>query len=339
MFGGNNMENSKNKLTSVEIGSLWSTYMSASLSQRVLQHFTEKMVDKQMKQVIEHALNLSVQHLQSIEEIFTSEGYPIPEGFTKDDVNSDVPRLFSDTFCLVYVKHMANYGLTNYGTYYSYSSDQRTLNFFEKALMKTIKLQDQSTKLMLDKGVYSHAPYLSYPEHSSFIQDEKYYLNIGLFTNDRPLNAVEIRHLYKSTITNTIGGYLLLGFSQVADSQEVRDHMLKGKGITDRHRESLNQKIENENLDPPSFPDFEVTDSTISPFSDKLMMAHVAFLAGIGISDYGIALGQSQRSDLAFLFGKLITGSERYAKNSAELAIKNKWLEQPPQFSDVQRSL
>ncbi len=313
--------------------------MSASLSQRVLQHFTEKMVDKQMKQVIEHALKLSVQHLQCIKEIFTSEGYPIPEGFTKDDVNSDVPRLFSDTFCLIYVKHMANYGLINYGTYYSYSSDKRTLNFFENALMKTVKLQDQSTKLMLDKGVYSHAPKLSYPEHSSFIQDEKFYLNIGLFTNDRPLNAVEIRHLYKSTITNTIGGYLLLGFSQVADSQEVRDHMLKGKGITDRHRESLNQKIENENLDPPSFPDFEVTDSTISPFSDKLMMAHVAFLAGIGISDYGIAMGQSQRSDLAFLFGKLITGSELYAKNSAELAIKNKWLEQPPQFSDVQRSL
>lgn len=331
------MENSKNKLTSVEIGSLWSNYMSASLSHRVLQHFAEKMVDKQMKQVIEFALDLSVQHQQSLEEIFISEDYPIPQGFTEDDVNSGVPRLFSDTFCLIYVKHMANYGLRNHGAYYSYSSDQRTLKFFEKALMDTIKLQDQSTNLMLDKGVYSHAPRFSYPEHSSFIQDEKHYLNIGLFTNDRPLNAVEIRHLYKSTITNTIGGYLLLGFGQVADSQEVRDHMLKGKGITESHRESLNQKIKNENLDPPSFPDFEVTDSTIAPFSGKLMMAHVAFLAGIGISDYGMGMGQSQRADLTFLYGKLIAGSQRYAKNSADLAIENKWLEQPPQFSNVQR--
>ncbi|WP_010529045.1 DUF3231 family protein [Lentibacillus jeotgali] len=332
------MESNKNKLTSIEIGSLWSTYMSASLSQRVLQHFTEKMVDKQMRQIIEYALDLSVQHLQSLEEIFISEGHPIPQGFTEEDVNAGVPRLFSDTFCLIYVKHMANYGLRNYGAYYSYSSDQRTLNFFEQALQKTIKLQDQSTKLMLDKGVYSHAPYFSYPEHPSFIQDAKYYLNIGLFTNDRPLNAVEIRHLYKSTITNTIGGYLLLGFSQVADSQEVRDHMLKGKDITDNQRESLNQKIKKENLDPPSFPEFEVTDSTVSPFSDKLMMGHVAFLAGIGISDYGMAMGQSQRADLIFLYGKLITGAQRYAKSSADLAIKNKWLEQPPQFPDVQRS-
>ena len=128
---------------------------------------------------------------------------------------------------------------------------------------------------MLEKGVYSHAPYISYPEHPSFIRDEKYYLNTGLLTNDRPLNAIEIRQLYSNTITNCIGSYLLLGFSQVAHSQEVRNHMLKGNNMADSHRNALNQKIKNENLDPPSFPEFEVTDSTISPFSDKLMMAHV----------------------------------------------------------------
>ncbi|GGK03882.1 hypothetical protein GCM10007063_27780 [Lentibacillus kapialis] len=332
MFGGDNIENPKHKLTSVEIGSLWSAYISASLSQRVLQYFIAKMTDEEMKQVVEHSLSLSEHYLQSIEEIFTSEGYPVPEGFTENDVNTDAPRLFSDTFCLIYVKHMANYGLRNYGTYYAYSSDQRTLTFFEDALARTITLQDQATTLMLDKGVYSHAPYLSYPDHSQFIQDEKHYLNTGLFTDDRPLNAIEIRHLYASAITNTLAGYLLLGFSQVADSQEVRNHMLKGKSITDSHRESLNQKIRHENLDPPSFPMFEVADSTISPFSDKLMMGHVAFLSGIGIADYGTSMGQSQRSDLTVLYGKLMTRALRYAKNSAELAIQNKWLEQPPQF-------
>jgi hypothetical protein len=186
---------------------------------------------------------------------------------------------------------------------------------------------------MLNKGVYVHSPYFSYPENRSFIQDEKYYFNTGIFTNNRPLNAIELRHLYANTITNILGGYLLLGFSQVADSQEVRDHMLKGKQISFKHKDTLSEKIKNENLDPPTFPRFEVTDSTISPFSDKLMMAHVAFLAGLGVGDYGMAIGEAQRADLAVLFGKLMTEAGRYAKNSADLAIKNKWLEQPPQFS------
>lgn len=328
------MENPKNKLTSVEIGALWSTYIASSLSRRVLGYFVEKMVDEEMKEVVSYSLELSVQYLQSIEEIFKNEGYPVPQGFTEDDVNQDAPRLFSDTYCLVYVKHMANFGLRIYGTYYSFSSDKRTLNFFHEALMKTTKLQDQATRVMLDKAVYSHAPYLSYPEHPNFIQDQKYFMNIGLFTDDRPLNAVEIRELYANTITNTVGGYLLLGFSQVADSQEVKDYMIKGKGITNNHRKALNKKFENEHLDHPSFPEFEVTDSTIPPFSDKLMMGHITFLAGLGISSYGMAIGQCQRSDLTVLFSKLMIEAGGYAKDGANLAIKNRWLEQPPLFAN-----
>ena len=64
-----------------------------------------------------------------------------------------------------------------------------------------------------------------------------------------------------------------------------------------------------------------------------------AFLSGIGVADYGIAIGQSQRSDLAVLFGKLMTEAGRYAKDSAAPAIKNKWLEQPPQFPEAPRNL
>lgn len=327
------MNNHKNKCTSVEIGSLWMTYMESSLSQRVLQYFVEKVTDQDIQQVTEYSLKLSGQYLHSIEDIFMSENYPVPQGFTENDVNIDSPRLFSDTFCLIYVKHMANFGLKNYATSYSYSSDKRTLNFFEEALSTTTKLQNKATTLMLNKGVYSYAPYFPYPENPSFIQDTSY-MNTGIFKKNRPLNATEMRLLYANTITNILGSYLLLGFSQVTDSQEIKDHMLKGKTISDKHRDALDQKIRNENLDPPSFPFFEVTNSTTSPFSNKLMMGHVTFLGGLGVGNYGLATGQAQRADLTALFGRLMAEAGRYSKDSAALAIKNKWLEQPPQFPD-----
>jgi hypothetical protein len=74
-----------------------------------------------------------------------------------------------------------------------------------------------------------------------------------------------------------------------------------------------------------------VTDSTESPFSEKLMLNHVLLMATQGISYKGMALADSTRSDLQAMYLKLLTEIMKYAKDGADILIENRWLEQPPQ--------
>ncbi|MCU9612667.1 DUF3231 family protein [Caldibacillus lycopersici] len=50
--------------------------------------------------------------------------------------------------------------------------------------------------------------------------------------------------------------------------------------------------MKEDNLPVPEKWDAEITDSIISPFSDKLMMFHAAFLVNAALSYYGAALDQ-----------------------------------------------
>ncbi|MFK9091444.1 DUF3231 family protein [Bacillus salipaludis] len=74
----------------------------------------------------------------------------------------------------------------------------------------------------------------------------------------------------------------------------------------------------------------EVTDSKISPFSDKLMLNHIVILISAAVGYLGAGLSVSQRRDLAVEYGKMLAQVGLYAEDGAELLIKNGWLEQPP---------
>lgn len=76
------------------------------------------------------------------------------------------------------------------------------------------------------------------------------------------------------------------------------------------------------------------TDSTITPFSDKLMMFHAVMLNAAGIGHYGISLGRSPRRDLGAHFTRLSAEIVLYGEDGMNLMIDNGWLEQPPQATD-----
>jgi hypothetical protein len=88
------------KLTASELSYLWTSYLADSMAVCVLQYFLVHMDDKDIKTLTAHALDLSKKHVDFIREIFTKERIQIPQGFTEDDVNLLVKRLFSDTFYL-----------------------------------------------------------------------------------------------------------------------------------------------------------------------------------------------------------------------------------------------
>jgi hypothetical protein len=70
-----------------------------------------------------------------------------------------------------------------------------------------------------------------------------------------------------------------------------------------------------------------VTNSTTSPFSDKLMMFHTQVLIQASIAFYGAALSVSMRKDLASHYLRLTGEVLLYAEDGTNIMINNGWLE------------
>lgn len=78
-------------LRSFEMGKLWATYMGNSMSIQILSYFHQHCEDENIKMLLENGLALSKDFTQRIEGFFRNDNFPIPVGFTKDDVNLGAP--------------------------------------------------------------------------------------------------------------------------------------------------------------------------------------------------------------------------------------------------------
>jgi hypothetical protein len=81
-------------LTSTEIAALWTQYMNETMSICFSKYALETIEDPDIKKIYETALHLSERHVLTIKDFFTKEQFPIPYGFTEQDVNVKAPRLF-----------------------------------------------------------------------------------------------------------------------------------------------------------------------------------------------------------------------------------------------------
>ena len=96
-------------------------------------------------------------------------------------------------------------------------------------------------------------------------------------------------------------------FRQVAGMEEVRKFMLKEVKLARQDAERFDAILQQDHLPIPESWDAEITDSTLSPFSDKLLMFHIAFLVNAALSYYGAAIGSSLRSDIILNLSKVFT--------------------------------
>ncbi|WP_094604895.1 hypothetical protein SPSIL_018330 [Sporomusa silvacetica DSM 10669] len=83
-------------------------FYGLSMQVYVLQYLAQKANDQEIKPIIEYAQNLSEWHVENVGQIFKLEKFPIPKGFTNEDVNLNAPRLYSDTLNLRYVGNVSN---------------------------------------------------------------------------------------------------------------------------------------------------------------------------------------------------------------------------------------
>ncbi|WP_394176301.1 DUF3231 family protein [Guptibacillus hwajinpoensis] len=321
------------KLTSAEITTLWGTYMNNSGSICHLKYYLNTVEDTEIKSVIQYALDISQLHVNTITQIFTQEDYPVPHGFKLyEDVDVTAPRLFSDTYLLNNVNYLGKIGIKAYSTATTVAVREDVYSFFSQCLRESDNLIKQTNDLLLAKGLYTRSPYLPKPESYDFVKQKSYLA--GFFGEKRPLTGTEITNLYTNFQRNALGVATLIGYSQVAQDEEVKQFLLRGKEMANKHCEIFGSFLKESDLPCPMTLDTEVTDSITYTFSDRIVMFYTTSLIALSVGYYGASISMSPRRDIGVMYSRLVAEILKYADDGAKILIKHGWMEEPPRALD-----
>ncbi len=320
------------KLTSTEVASLWTSYQNDTMAICVLTYMLAKVEDAEIRPVFEFALELATTHIEIISGIFREEKHPIPYGFTDEDVDISAPRLFSDAYWLIYLHEMTIHGLAGYAVALTTSTRSDIRDYYTQCNHSSTDLYNKTTDILLSKGIFSRPPHISIPDKAEFVKKQSF-LN-GWFADRRPLNAIEISNIFFNLEKDLVSRALHIGFSQVTKSKEVTDFMVRGTDMTYKHIEVFSSILHENDLPSPNHWESEVTNSTTSPFSDKLMMFHSLLLLSTAVGFYGAGMAVCMRRDIGLQYQRIITETQKLTEDGAELFIDKGWMEQAPQADD-----
>ncbi|WP_088224701.1 DUF3231 family protein [Desulfosporosinus sp. FKB] len=323
------MEQHHINLTTPEISSLWKAYMQNISNLYVFKHFQQNMQDSEIMPLVKEQINLSQKFIDKIKQIFTNENFPIPKGFSDDDLILSAPALYSDLYGLSYVYRFNQMVFSDYATIITKVAREDIVEFFYECLNLSGALFKKALNLMLSKGVYDRPPKMPYPRQVEFIQKRGSLLETW-FGEHRPLNAMELGEIFYIIERNYIGLLMLMGFIQVMHDKEIKDYLIRGKGLAQKQIDIFNKILKKEEHLGNLPVSMEVTDTTVSPFSDKLIMFLVSTSVTAGLYLCAYAMSLSFRKDLALHYATLMMEIMKYGEEGLKILIERGWMEQPP---------
>ncbi|HJV46659.1 MAG TPA: DUF3231 family protein [Bacillota bacterium] len=326
------METHHPDLTSAELATLWTQYMNDTLGLCVNRYMLEIVEDSGIRSLIEYAIHLGESHVEKIKTFLSSDNFPIPQGFTDHDVNMKTPRLFTDQFCLHFLNIMSIHGCHAYSAAVTSVSREDVRHYFTECNASAIELCNRTKAELLNKGIYFRAPHISPPVNIEFIKSENFLT--GWLGDKRPLNCIEITDLIFNLKKSFMAKALSIAFSQVVKSKDARNFLIEATEIKKRHTELFCEVLRESDLPSPPDYDSEITNSTVAPFSDKLMMFLMGFLYKTALVYYGTGMAASPRRDLVAKYGSVIVDDIAVESKWMNIMINNSWLEQPFLASD-----
>lgn len=324
--------NETQPLTTVEMGKLWTTYMGNSMSTQILSYFLQHCEDPYIRTLLENGLALSKDFIQRIEVFFHESNFPIPQGFSEEDVNPGAPRLFEDQFYVHYLKYAAKAGLSLYSIAIPLVMREDIREFFVYVNQCTTIFLGQINNVLIDKKFMVKAPSIPTPEKVDFINKQSFLT--GWFGDVRPLHAMEIVHLYDNIENNTTSKALLLGFHQTVRDEKIKQLFKRGIDMTDKAVKQFSEKLQIENLQTPSYLDHLVTTSTYPPFSDKIMLFHKVDMFSMKMRSFGNAIAVNGRRDIAALYERTMLNVGLFVDDATNHLIDEGWMESPPKAFD-----
>ena len=319
-------------LNSAEIANLWSSYLISSIQSCIIKYLQKTVKDQEILNVLNYAFETAQNNHHRVVKIFQLENYPVPQGFTDDDVDLGSPQLFSDSFILNYIEELAKIRINGYSTALPMTARKDVLEFVNECYVSSAELYNKAVSLMLSRGIYIRPPYIEIPKKIDFVKKLNYLT--GFLGDRRPLNAIEISHIFETIKLNTFRKALYIAFSQVAKTKEVREFMLRGKELSGKHIEIFSSIMIKNDLPITMSWDLGVTDSTSPPFSDKLMMQHIRAMNVVATAHYGKAFSAIMRKDLVTNFSHSMLEFSLYMEDGLNILIDNGWMEETPQTLD-----
>ena len=142
-------------------------------------------------------------------------------------------RLYSDTFMLYYIQNMGATGVNSYSVALPNAARIDIREYYTSCVGSSCELYNRAFNVLQEKGYLYSFSYIPYPNQGEFVQ--KQHFLAGWMGEQRPLTSVEISFLFFNLYRNFLGSALLTGFSQVAQSKEVRRYMVRGAEISKHH--------------------------------------------------------------------------------------------------------
>jgi hypothetical protein len=324
-------------LTSSEIGNLWMTYKEKTMFMRFLEYFLEHADDPEAQNLLTVNYDDTVQTVDKLKNLFQQEGAVIPIAFTENDVIKGVPKLFDYMYDLMFLHMISKIEVSLYALYstMSYRKDIREL--YRELTANAQEMYDQCTQFLLDKGVLVRPPFMSMPNEATFVKNKNYLSGLNILKEERSLNAIEISLIHHAIETNLTGMQLMMGFAQVAKDKQVKEYFVKGMKLSKEIETTLGEFLRQDYIEPPATHAGKATNSTITPFSDKIMMYITNLLSTFGLGSNALGGAFSLRSDLPLTMTRLAKKIFTFAKEGGVIMIKNGWMEEPPQVEDRQK--
>lgn len=315
-------------LTSSELGYLWTGYSINEMSIWFLMVFGEHAKDQEIKELFTSAIEIAEKLLAKRKVLLSNEGFPLPVGFSKSDINVTAPPIFTDRFFLSYLLKGSRLGVEFHIRALAFSTRQDVRDYHKNCINDAIQLNDNVINIMLKKGVYWRTPTLPAPTNQEKIHKSSYL--DGWLGDTRPLNSMEIANLYVIVELLILIETICIGFAQTTTNSDMAELFLKGSKLAKDHYQSFYDMLTIDDLPiPPSYT-AELTDSRARVFSNRIMISHLAGLFGSLISQYGFALGSVMKHDLLTEYSTQIGKAGAFAEKLTKLLIRNEWLEKVP---------
>lgn len=331
----------KSAITSSELGVLWLTFQEKTMILRILEYLIEKADDEKAKDIMTNLYGEIDNYVGIITETLQNEGAVIPVGYTAQDVNKEVPKLYDNGFDIMFVRVLKeiSMGLHSLNITMCYRED--IVLIFKELTAITQKYYNLCTQYLLEKGLLVKSPHVSMPKSVEFVKDNHYLsgLAINPFSEKRSLNTVEVAQLHHSIESNVFGLQMITGFAQCANEAEVKNFFNDGAELAKSIVKELSETLLQNNIQAPQTAGGNATRSTIAPFSDKLMMYCTSLFCSFSMGSGSLGTAFSLRNDLPAKMTIFMKDIFEYAHKGAKIMIKNGWMEEPPQMEERNQML
>ncbi|MFD1040461.1 DUF3231 family protein [Virgibacillus byunsanensis] len=318
----------ENTLNTSEVTSLFNSYLGNSMAVGVTTYFIKTAEDPQVISVLETALDVAIFNTQEAKKLLNQFGHPSPEVFTDEDIDFKAPALYKDNVILFVKYILAQDAGPIYSVSFSESTSYDVRQYYLASLTKTSHFMNELVGLMEQRGLFH--PKISVPVPESIGKVRKQSFVGGWLSGDRPLNTAEITQLVTNHRNLELQHEFLRSFAQVTSSKELKEHYKRGEKIAKKQMGIFQSLLQAYNL--PNFPTWEneITDSTVAPFSERIMLYKLSVFVAATVSRYGTSLGTIMRKDIGVDFSRLMAETALYGEDTLNLMIKYGFLDEFP---------